>query len=287
MTSEAKIGLLLGLVVIVIIALVVHGLPSFHKNDTSNDSTDNTITLGDNPGALGQQEREVSRVIRTINEQTPSGPGGLTAPDPQLNSDVRSILAAPQTVPNNPQTAPAITTTQTPSGSTPTVIIGSQPQTQVSTTSRITQTATQSANKSYTVKSGDNLASIAIQFYGQSEGNRLVNIDRIFNANKNILKAKDEIFEGQKIVIPPLPASETASSSTTSKSSTNTANTNFVGPVQPSNEYVVADGDNLWNIAASRLGNGTRYTEIVKLNPVLEGNVNNIKAGMKLKMPAK
>ena len=123
--------------------------------------------------------------------------------------------------------------------------------------------AVQAAPKTYTVKSGDSLASIAIQFYGQKEGNRRVNVDRIFNANKNVLKTADEIFDGQKLVIPPLPPSESAAATSTSTlTSTNSpskTNTSFVGPVLPSNsvEYVVADGDSLWKIAEAKLGSGT------------------------------
>ncbi|MFP3153364.1 LysM peptidoglycan-binding domain-containing protein [Lachnospiraceae bacterium ZAX-1] len=41
-------------------------------------------------------------------------------------------------------------------------------------------------------------------------------------------------------------------------------------------------GDSLWGIAQKLLGNGTRYTEIVKLNALTS---NTIYSGQKLKIP--
>ena len=48
--------------------------------------------------------------------------------------------------------------------------------------------------------------------------------------------------------------------------------------------YVVAEGDSLWGIAAEKLGDGARHTEISKLNNLSDEDF--IKAGMKLKIPA-
>jgi LysM repeat protein len=48
--------------------------------------------------------------------------------------------------------------------------------------------------------------------------------------------------------------------------------------------YTVVKGDSLWKIAAAKLGNGARYTEIKSLNG-LSGNI--IFAGQKLKIPQK
>lgn len=51
-------------------------------------------------------------------------------------------------------------------------------------------------------------------------------------------------------------------------------------------EYTVEEGDSLWRIAASELGNGMRYKDIEALNPELAGG-KSLSIGMKIKLPAK
>lgn len=51
-------------------------------------------------------------------------------------------------------------------------------------------------------------------------------------------------------------------------------------------EYIVKNGDSLWVIATKELGSGTRYEEILKLNPHINKNTT-LDIGMKLKIPAK
>ncbi len=131
----------------------------------------------------------------------------------------------------------------------------------------------------YVVKKGDSLSSIAIKYYGKEEGNRLVNINKIFNANKETLKSKDDIFIGQKLVIPAL----------------NPHGVTFVPQrIEPKKEdmgtpaykwYTVRKGDSLWKIAESQLGSGKRYLEIARLNSSLMEDQNAVYPGMKIKLP--
>lgn len=51
-------------------------------------------------------------------------------------------------------------------------------------------------------------------------------------------------------------------------------------------EYVIKEGDSLWKIAATQLGNGTRYKEILQLNPHLSPN-KSLEVGSKIRIPAK
>jgi nucleoid-associated protein YgaU len=51
--------------------------------------------------------------------------------------------------------------------------------------------------------------------------------------------------------------------------------------------YTVKEGDSLWKIAASQLGDGNRYKEIIKLNPNVSTDGENLAIGMKLKIPAR
>ncbi len=49
--------------------------------------------------------------------------------------------------------------------------------------------------------------------------------------------------------------------------------------------YKVKEGDSLWKVAADQLGSGSRYKEIIRLNPGIP--VDDLKVGMELKIPAK
>jgi nucleoid-associated protein YgaU len=49
-------------------------------------------------------------------------------------------------------------------------------------------------------------------------------------------------------------------------------------------EYIIKEGDNLWKIAKKQLGNGTRYKEILALNPAITRD-QTLAIGTKLIMP--
>ena len=50
-------------------------------------------------------------------------------------------------------------------------------------------------------------------------------------------------------------------------------------------DYVVQPGQSLWSIAADRLGRGSRYEEIIELNPQLGGTPDAIFPGQRLRLP--
>lgn len=54
----------------------------------------------------------------------------------------------------------------------------------------------------------------------------------------------------------------------------------------PLREYVIKDGDSFWKIAASQLGSGTRYKEIIALNPSVSAD-KPLVIGTKIKLPPK
>jgi nucleoid-associated protein YgaU len=57
-------------------------------------------------------------------------------------------------------------------------------------------------------------------------------------------------------------------------------------PVQADTDlYIVKAGDSPWKIAATQLGDGERYKEILKLNPDISPDGKNLTVGMKLKLP--
>jgi nucleoid-associated protein YgaU len=151
--------------------------------------------------------------------------------------------------------------------------------------------------QTYVVQEGDVLATIAKKVYGPVEGNRLVNVRRIFSANALVLNSPDEVYVGQKLVIPPLPEAKAG----TDKPNPTLSEKLFekveaVSPrvlvelkePQPEGRwYVVQDGDNLWKIAAKQLGSGARCDEIAKMNTDILKNKDVLDIGMRLRLPAK
>lgn len=64
--------------------------------------------------------------------------------------------------------------------------------------SNVQSGGTSTATTVYVVKSGDSLSKIAKAHYGDANA-----WNRIFEANKDILKDPDKIYPGQKLKIPP------------------------------------------------------------------------------------
>ena len=140
--------------------------------------------------------------------------------------------------------------------------------------------------KTYLVSDGDNLATIAKKVYGSDLGNKKVNVDRIFKANRKLTSA-DEIYVGQKLIIP-----APIGSIKDNRKITNVISVTKLKKPQKKNTtkthvYVVRDGDSLWEIASAKLGNGGRYNEITKLNSDILRDEDNLVVGMRLKMPVR
>lgn len=57
-------------------------------------------------------------------------------------------------------------------------------------------------------------------------------------------------------------------------------------PVSGTREYVIKEGDSFWKIAATQLGSGIRYKEILQLNPTLSPD-KPLEVGAKILIPAK
>ncbi|HUS73296.1 MAG TPA: LysM peptidoglycan-binding domain-containing protein [Sedimentisphaerales bacterium] len=277
MTRDAKIGLLLGLAFIFMIAFIINGLPGSRPD--SNELTTTMANFPNNPPGLAAREREVINRTESIRSEATEV---LTPPigDPRIRDQ--------RTLPQNPVI---------PDESNKVEPVVPGPVNDKQTDVRKSETVKPALPKIYTVTDGDNLASIAKKFYGPEAGNKRANIMKIFEANRKILESPDDIYVGQKLVIPPLPGS--APNKEQSKSifpseifkkvisigrehlSKNTQR------AEQSKLYTVKEGDNLWQIAAEQLGDGSRYKEIVRLNTNILEDEDTVGVGTALKMPAR
>ena len=164
MTSNAKIGLLLGLVIVFLIVFIIKG---FSGLDNAGNDYQSPIAIENPPGIKPYITPEVfplRRVSARRPEETPP-------PDDKERSQV--------TLPEIPPPDEA---------------------------DDHTEPVKQTWPKVYIVCKGDNLADIAKKFYGPEEGNRIANVEGIFQANNKSLESPDKIYPGQKLIIPSLRA---------------------------------------------------------------------------------
>jgi nucleoid-associated protein YgaU len=308
MTSDAKIGLLLGLVFIFIIAFVINGLPGLHQKDDSNKLTTNMVGLESNPSGIGANER---RVQMALDQPATGVAGGVQSPEMTPGATVTPL---PQGTPVAAESAqfgssPVKPTPGSvgiaPAEMTPAVSIDptvSAPAQNVPSVNAQPTAAPEPA-KVYVVQSGDSISGIAKKVYGVKEGVKQKNIDALFAANRKTLNKINDLQVGQKLIIPSIPGSTVASAtpaevltdknfakveSVGQKHPTSTANTSKPAATAKSGSvYVVKEGDSLWKIAASQLGDGNRYKDIVKMNSDILSSEDDIAVGMQLKMPAK
>jgi nucleoid-associated protein YgaU len=282
MTSDAKIGLLLGLVFIFLIAFIINGLPSFN-----NDKDNNELTL------------------RIVNPQ--SDRVGLAAKERKANFEVINPTEAEVVrpiVPVEKASSEARVTTARNGGirfetPLPKKLLDVKKTEVAKGTKKGVKTAPNKAvlPKVYVVEEGDSLAIIAKKFYGGEEGNKAVNVSRIYEANRRNLKSADEIYVGQKLVIPLLRSSARDKSKIESIFSprvfekVESIGKRYLWVEQQkevqSKRYVVREGDSLWRIAAEKLGDGNRYREIAKLNTDILEYENSLAVGMQLKIPVR
>ena len=321
MTSDAKIGLLLGLVFIFIIAFIINGLPNFHKHKDSNELTTNIVSIQDSPAGIGAKERKAISNYQSLPKRTVSVEE--TAKSTETKSAVpaapeqvaaKMVTAQPPAAESGSETSERSETARPPLSQSETAQTSAKPEPPKSSAQPV-------SGKSYTVVAGDSLTGIAKKFYGVQEGAKIANINKIYEANKETLKSPENIEVGQKLIIPQLadtapaksklesilPASVfkkvesigqrhlEADSKTKSADAKAEPKTAAKKPPLANTEkteqlrhYVVRANDNMWRIAAERLGDGNRFKEIAKLNAdVLAEHKDKLREGMTLKLPQK
>jgi len=290
MTSDAKIGLLLGLVFIFVIAFVINGLP-FFRDAASNSSelTTNMVSSADGSLGIGPRTPNVEWGPLPQHEQPATE---TKAPDqPQAVREVRTVIPIPEDIAK--PSAPAVVDTaedesarKSPVADEPAEVAKSEP---VRPQPAKPQPAKKAVAQVYVVADGDNLASIAKKFYGEEQGNKMENIERIFKANRAVMKSIDRLDIGQKLMIPPLDSdSNDGFFSALFERVSGVGNRRPVTDSRsaaPERRYVVKEGDNLWRIAATQLGDGSRHEEIYKLNRDILKDKSSLSVGMSLRLP--
>ena len=285
MTSDAKIGLILGLVFIFIIAFVINGLPNFWQKAETSELTTNMVLSRNKQLGIGNQGRKVSLEIIE--------PAKFVQPEEKMVPQIRYKRRLPQTdVIGRFEKAIETKEKQSKPSETikPVVVKGA-----VRKPAGKDLSNKKALSRFHIVAEGESLTSIARNFYGIQKGSKQRSISRIFQANRKVLKSPDRIYVGQKLVIPSL--TEPARSKTkglTSGSIFKKVKSIDKGRISADKRkisqakwYVVQENDSLWRIAEQHLGSGERYLEIVELNAKTLDDEDNLAVGMRLRMPAR
>lgn len=187
----------------------------------------------------------------------------------QGTSSISTVANAPVTL--NPTVL--VTATPTPTDSpTPTAT-----QIKPTLTPKVTSVPEkpQAGSETYTIKSGDDLWHIAESKYHDGYKWTLI-------AQANKLDNPGLINVGNKLVLPDIPEAKNTPAQTPTGGPTATA-----PPLNAINgtRYVVAHGDDLWNIAVRAYGDGYRWVEIAQTNKL--SNPDLIHSGNILSIPRK
>ena len=285
MTTDAKIGLLLGLVFIFIIAFIINGLPNFQNNANNNELTTNMINSQNTPLGIAAKERRISLEIAP-----PTKPIKKVQFEPSDDQNIRFTVPLPK----SPAVVKEMVTGRTHQAAKASLPVVKKQQIRKPNPAG----SKPSLPKFYVVVEGDNLAVIAEKFYGTKEGGKRINVNRIFEANRKLLKSRDEIYIGQKLMIPLLLslASNKSDAESDFTSAAMFKKVESIGKRHPtknerlakqSRKHIVQEGDNLWRIAAKLLGDGNRYREIARLNAAVLDDEDILAIGMCLKIPTR
>jgi nucleoid-associated protein YgaU len=221
MTSDAKVGLLLGLLLIAIIILAINGVPDFIPSAKNTPVVETAVTTQTSGNLV--IEPAVVDVARNLQEKRTSvryvtPPAEVVPPDESVGGSGQAPTA--QTVSNDTASSasPAAEVKEAAQPDTKTAVVGSKTQQPaVQKTEQVQKTNQQevaAAPKtvvvaSHVVEEGESLAYIAKKYYGTDEGNKKTTIQMLYEANKNVLESPDKIRVGDQLVIPKVASAAT------------------------------------------------------------------------------
>ena len=260
MTSDAKVGLLLGFVFIITIAFLINGLPNFLKSASAEEPV--RTSVADYPTDSIDISHHAEKAIDEIEDFNKR-----REIEPPVETRFRIDLAKAVTPkPENPKNL------FEPKARQQAVVV------------------TKSTERKYIVQADDNLAVIAKKFYGPELGNKRAVVHGIFEANTDILDSPDDIRIGQKLTIPAVGSvTKTKTQLQTQKKSIFDSGMfekvkKLVTRPKPK-RYVVRQDETLWQIAAEYLGDPERYHEILELNEDVINDASELGIGVSLKLP--
>jgi nucleoid-associated protein YgaU len=289
MTTDTKVGLIVGLAFIVVFAIILS------NRGQQSQLAPPLVNLADAESPLDPlvpnrpaDNGRTNLFAHTSDPWPPSEPAGSAA-----DRASRTAAEPPMT---RPEPAPTVTspaapiqrgsrtpsplpeTTRTRDAATPPIDTPALPPARVEPPMPIAENANPrtpaSGGRVREVKRGDLLAKIAKEAYG-SDAPALVQALSEFNK----LKSPNHIVIGQKLRIPPIEA--LAAGVGAPRPPAGAQPESAAPPIGKT--YVVKAGDTLTSIAQSQLGQAARWREIVELNRITDPN--RVVEGTTLKLP--
>ncbi len=273
MTADAKVGLLLGLIFIVIIAFLVNGLPNIFRGAEAEAAIETTLAEAPRPNVVLEGPTYNLPRVAGVPLRQPNVPTEVVViqvPGVDAETALEEAAAAQEAIAARDAAVVAI----------------EQPQV-----------------VRHKVNEGEYLTTIAERVYGPEKGKSRTTLEAIARANG--LKSPDMLQIGQMLVLPDLdaaPAAPTAAPPSTTtlvekfkdvlevvtnrreeKPKAEPAAKKTDNPV----EHTVKRGECLSEISSRYLGTIRRMDEIVNLNRDKISNADDIKEGMILKIPKK
>jgi nucleoid-associated protein YgaU len=288
MTRETKVGLLVGMAIILLIGIIVSDL-----------LVEPAATA---PPALQRLAGGVERELATA-DPAPAGydapPSRWAHPSPPVVERYRPVPTPAELQPNSPppgfesdtasrlttpiaagRIAPAphqVVTFDRPAAASPAALADVTPQPAASVPVAVVPAASAPAATApasvgtITVGSGDTLYRIAERTLG--DGNRW---RELHEANRDTLKSPDVLRAGMTLRIPGRSAATSPATTATSARPENGRTT----------VHTVQSGETLYAIAQRRMGNGNRWRELYEANrQVIGSDPARLEAGMTLALP--
>jgi nucleoid-associated protein YgaU len=142
-------------------------------------------------------------------------------------------------------------------------------------------------SRSYKVKPGDTLTSIAKQHYGRSTG---AVVNAIYQANRSNLTSPDDLRVNVELVLPEIEGAASqsiVSGGTRSASHAISKSSSSKSPAAGFKWYQIKKNDRYVSIARDQLGDGDRWREIYELNKDKFPDPQRIRHGVRIKLPTK
>lgn len=298
MTAETKIGLITGLSVIIVFAMILshkgngpgEAQPPPRRPDVHSEYITDAVPPTALPRTAGPTPNNTPTSGASTPANEPAAVASLAEPPPSLHASQAASLPEPfDSSQFEPVALPQAAEPASPA-------ISEQLRRQIQDLPPVDDEPAKSGwpgsprapadetfhrhpagepDRIYIAQANDNLTRIAARFLGSGSAE---NVNRIYELNRDTLPDKDSLMIGQKLRLP-------ADAATTPSQQRTAQAPSPPSPAGPARTYTVRPGDNYASIARRHLGRAGRWREIFNLNKDRYPDPDLLPAGVTIKLP--